>query len=123
MCVWFAESSLGKNLTTNGNIGNVGNTDSGDRRDYSDPQNGIRAIASVVNNNWLGGYTTIDQLSGWGNPKWPIYASSRTNWHENIVKCMSAIKQKYVWNTSAFRLNQASLLLYQQEGFSNKKDL
>lgn len=35
MCVGFAESSLGKNLTTNGNIGNVGNTDSGLRRDYN----------------------------------------------------------------------------------------
>lgn len=54
MCVGFAESTLGKNLTTSGNIGNVGNTDSGDRRDYNDPRSGIRAIAAVVNNTWLG---------------------------------------------------------------------
>ena len=122
MCVWFAESTLGQNLTTGGNIGNVGNTDSGDRRDYADSRSGIRAIAAVVNNNWLGSYTTIDQLSGWGNPRGPIYASSRTNWHENIVKCMSALKQKYIGNTSTFRLSQASLILYQQEWFSIKKD-
>jgi hypothetical protein len=69
LCVGFAESTLGKHLTTNGNIGNVGNTDSGARRDYSDTRSGIRAISAVVNNTWLGGYVTIDQLSGWGNPK------------------------------------------------------
>ena len=122
MCVWFAESTLGKNLTTDGNIGNVGNTDSGARKNFDDAKSGIHAIAAVVNNNWLWGYKTIDQLSGWGNPKWPIYASSRTNWHENIVKCMSAIKQKYVWNNSPFRLTQASLLIYQQEWYTLNKD-
>ena len=122
MCVWFAESSLGKNLTTSGNIGNVGNTDSGLRKDFDNARSGVRAIASVVNNNWLGGYTTLNQLSGWGNPKGPIYASSRTNWHENIIKCMSAMKQRFVGNNSPFRLTQADLLLYQQEGFSNQKD-
>ena len=92
MCIGFAERSLGKNLTTNGNIGNVGNTDSGDRRNFDDARSGIRGISSTLNNNWLGGYITIDQLSGWGNVSSPIYASSPTNWHENIVKCMSAIK-------------------------------
>ncbi len=122
MCVGFAESTLGQNLTTDGNIGNVGNTDSGARQDFADSRSGIRAISSVVNNNWLGSYTTIDQLSGWWNPRGPIYASSRTNWHENIVKCMSALKQHYVWNNGTFRLSQASLLLYQQEWFSIKKD-
>lgn len=54
MCVGFAESSLGTNLTTESNIGNVGNTDSGERRTYTDPTSGIRAIAAVLNNNWLG---------------------------------------------------------------------
>jgi len=53
MCVGLAESTLGKNLTTAGNIGNVGNTDSGARRNYNDPRSGIRAISAVVNNNWL----------------------------------------------------------------------
>lgn len=123
MCIGFAESSLGKNLTTSGNIGNVGNTDGGDRRDFSDARSGIRAISSTLNNNWLGGYTTIDQLSGWGNVSSPIYASSPTNWHENIVKCMSAIKWKYVGNKSPFRLSEANLILYQQEWFTVQKDL
>lgn len=53
LCVGLAESTLGKNLTTDGNIGNVGNTDSGARRDYSEPRSGVRAISSVVNNTWL----------------------------------------------------------------------
>lgn len=117
LCVWFAESTLWQNLTTSGNIGNVGNTDGGDRRDYDGSRAGIRAIAAVVNNQWLGHYQTIDQLSGWGNPRWPIYASSPTNWHENIVKCMSALKGKYIGNYSPFRLTQADLLGYEKEGY------
>ncbi len=118
LCVGLAESTLGKNLTTDGNIGNVGNTDSGARRDYADPRSGVRAISSVVNNTWLGGYTTVDQLSGWGNPVGPIYASSQTNWHENIIKCMSAIKGKYVGNKTNFRLSRAALLMYEKQGFT-----
>ncbi len=118
LCVGFAESTLGKNLTTNGNIGNVGNTDSGARRDYGDSRSGIRAISSVLNNTWLGGYATIDQLSGWWNPIGPIYASSQTNWHENVMKCMSALKGKYVGNKANFRLSRAALLIYEQQGFS-----
>lgn len=122
LCVGLAESTLGKNLTTDGNIGNVGNTDSGARRDYDGPRAGIRAISAVVNNRWLGKYITIDQLSGWWNPVGPIYASSQTNWHENIVKCMSAIKWKYVGNKAPFRLTRAALLLYEREWFTQKKD-
>lgn len=118
LCVGLAESTLGKNLTTNGNIGNVGNTDSGARRDFEDSRSGIRAISSVLNNTWLGGYATIDQLSGWWNPVGPIYASSQTNWHENVMKCMSALKGKYVGNKANFRLSRAALLIYEQEGFS-----
>lgn len=122
LCVGLAESTLGKNLTTEGNIGNVWNTDSWARRDYDGPRAGIRAISSVVNNRWLGKYTTIDQLSGWWNPVGPIYASSQTNWHENIVKCMSAIKWKYVGNKATFRLSRAALLLYEREWFTQKKN-
>ena len=121
LCVGLAESTLGKNLTTDGNIGNVGNTDSGARRDYDGPRAGIRAISAVVNNRYLGKYTTIDQLSGWWNPIGPIYASSQTNWHENIVKCMSAIKGKYVGNKAAFRLSRAALLIYEREWFTQKQ--
>lgn len=117
LCVWFAESTLGQNLTTAGNIGNVGNTDGGDRRDYDGPRAWVRAIAAVVNNRWLWHYQTIDQLSGWGNPRWPIYASSPTNWHENIVKCMSALKGRYIGNYSPFRLNAADLLSYEKAGY------
>jgi murein DD-endopeptidase MepM/ murein hydrolase activator NlpD len=118
LCVGLAESTLGKNLTTDGNIGNVWNTDSGARRDYNSPRSGVRAISSVVNNTWLGWYTTVDQLSGWGNPIGPIYASSQTNWHENIIKCMSAIKGKYVGNKTGFRLSRAALLMYEKQWFT-----
>lgn len=117
LCVGFAESTLGNNLTTNGNIGNVWNTDDGDRQSYENSRSWVRAISSVVNNSWLGGYTTIDELSGWWNTTGPIYASSQTNWHENIVKCMSALKGRYVWNSAKFRLTKAGLYIYKQQGF------
>lgn len=120
LCVGLAESTLGKNLTTDGNIGNVWNTDSWARRDFDGPRTGIRAISSVVNNRFLWKYNSIDQLSGWWNPKGPIYASSQSNWHENIVKCMSAIKGKYVGNRTSFRLSRASLLMYEREWFLQK---
>lgn len=118
ICVGFAESTLWKQLTTPGNIWNVGNNDSGDRVNYSSTRSGIRAIWSVLNNQYLGQYITIDDLSGWWNKRWPIYASSQTNWHENIVKCMSAIKWKYVWNNASFRLTRALKILYEKEWFT-----
>ena len=39
ICIGFAESSLGKFLSTNNNIGNVGNNDRGDRIAYNNPFN------------------------------------------------------------------------------------
>lgn len=118
MCIGFAESSLWQNLTTDNNIGNVGNTDGGDRRAFSGPRAWIRAIANTLNNGYLGRYTTINQLSGWWNTTGPIYASSPTNWHENIVKCLSALKWTYVGNQAVFRLSQAQLLAYQKVWYS-----
>jgi hypothetical protein len=35
---------------------------------------------------------------------------------------MSAMKQKYVGNRSTFRLSQAHLILYEQEGFTIRRD-
>lgn len=37
------------------------------------------------------------------------------------MKCMSALKGKYVGNKANFRLSRAALLIYEQEGFSQNK--
>lgn len=92
ICVAFAESTLGQYLATNNNIGNVGNNDRGDRIAYGTPYDGARLIAFTLNNQRLGNYHTIKQLSRYGNADGKIYASSPINWQTNVLKCLSKIK-------------------------------
>lgn len=103
ICIGFAESSLGKFLSTNNNIGNVGNNDRGDRIAYNNPFNGARLIALTLNNQYLGDYHTIKQLSRYGNEDGKIYASSPINWQSNVQKCLSKIKGFYVPEDYPFR--------------------
>ena len=60
----------------------------------------------TLNNRYLGHYTQINQLSRYGNPDGTIYASSPDHWHNNIIKCMSAIKGYQVPDDYNFRLGQ-----------------
>ncbi|MBP7062078.1 hypothetical protein KA037_06060 [Patescibacteria group bacterium] len=53
---------------------------------------GARAIAQTLNNQHLGDYHTIIQLSRYGNEDGKIYASSPINWQTNVTKCLSQIK-------------------------------
>ena len=103
ICIGFAESSLGKFLSTNNNIGNVGNNDRGDRIAYNNPFNWARLIALTLNNQYLGNYHTIKQLSRYGNEDGKIYASSPINWQSNVQKCLSKIKGFYVPEDYPFR--------------------
>ena len=104
MCIGLAETGLGRNLKTPYNVGNVGNTDDGSTADFDGPRTGIYWIVHTLNNSYLGSYTTIDQLSRYGNKTGPIYASSATNWQNNIVRCLSALKGTYVGDNYPFRL-------------------
>jgi murein DD-endopeptidase MepM/ murein hydrolase activator NlpD len=90
MCIGFAETSF-KNFKSLNNIGNVWNNDRGDVVEFSSPLAGIVAMYSVFNNQYLGQYTTLDQLSRYGNRDGFIYASSPYNRQKNIMKCLSAI--------------------------------
>lgn len=103
ICVAFAESTLGRYLSTSGNIGNVGNNDRWDRFAFGTPLAGARAIAQTLNNQYLGDYHTINQLSRYGNPDGAIYASSPINWQTNVTKCLSQIKGYYVPEDFPFR--------------------
>lgn len=104
MCVWLAESSLGRFLKSQNNIGNVWNNDRGDTRDFPTPRSGIIAMVSTFNNRFLGHYNEIQQLSRYGNKTGTIYASSDFNWHNNITKCMSHVKGEYVPDHYNFRV-------------------
>lgn len=103
ICIAFAESTLGKFLSTSNNIWNVGNNDRGDRIAYDNPYNGARLIPLTLNNQYLWGYHTIKQLSRYGNSDGKIYASSPINWQSNVQKCLSKIKGYYIPEDFPFR--------------------
>jgi len=103
ICVAFAESTLGKYLSTSNNIGNVGNNDRWDRFSFWSALAWARAIAQTLNNQFLWHYHTIDQLSRYGNPDGKIYASSPINRQSNVTKCLSQIKWYYVPEDFPFR--------------------
>ena len=103
ICIWVAESTLGKYLTTSNNIWNVGNNDRWDRVAYDTPYAWARLIALTLNNQHLGKYHTINQLSRYWNPDWKIYASSPINWQTNVMKCLSKIKWYTVPEDFPFR--------------------
>ena len=103
ICIWVAESTLWKHLTTSNNIWNVGNNDRWDRVAYNTPYAWARLIATTLNNQYLWWYHTINQLSRYGNSDWKIYASSPINWQRNVMKCLSKIKWYTVPEDFPFR--------------------
>ena len=102
--VAFADSSLGKNLTTAYNLGNVGNTDSCPTcQAFSSWEQGISAIISTLNNKYLGKATKMCHLSrgGWNDcPEGSkvnagkFYASSTSNWNKNASFAYSKLEGK-----------------------------
>jgi len=90
ICIWFAETSF-KHFKTENNIWNVWNDDSGNTRVFSSPLAGARALFNVFNNQYLGGYNTLNELSRYGNRDGFIYASSPYNRQKNIMNCLSGI--------------------------------
>lgn len=53
ICIAFAESTMGRHLSTSNNIGNVGNNDRGDRITFNSPLAGARMIYTTLNNRYL----------------------------------------------------------------------
>lgn len=93
VAVAFADSSLGKNLTTPFNLGNVGNTDSCPTcQAYTSWEQGIEAIFKTLTNEYLGKANKLCHLSKGGWKFCPegatinggkFYASSLDNWDRN----------------------------------------
>ena len=90
LCVWFAETSY-KHFKSAYNIGNVGNNDRWETVAYNSPIEWAKALFHVLNNQYLGWYYTINELSRFGNIDGYIYASSPFNRQKNVMKCMSTI--------------------------------
>lgn len=114
MCIWLAESGLGRNLTTAYNIGNVWNNDRWDRIWLSGPRAWIYAIIRTLNNRYFGNVNRLDMLSWAGRLRswlpscreiWEYcYASDRSHWHPNVIRCLSHLKWRIVEDDYNFRL-------------------
>lgn len=107
MCVWLAETWLGKHLKTWYNVGNIGNTDSWWTYQFDSPREWIYWMVKTLNNRYLRKYNSIDMLSRWWNKDWSIYASSSRNWHNNVVKCLSSLKWRFIEDDYKFRVINA----------------
>ena len=105
MCIWLAESWLWVHLKTSYNVWNIWNVDSGWTWTMSNPRSWIWWMWNTLNNKYLWDYNKISQLSWYGRESEtsPIYASSPINWHRNVIKCMSTIKNQYVPDDYNFR--------------------
>lgn len=104
MCIGLAETSLWKNMKTPFNIWNVWNTDSWATKAYLNARSWVYWIVRTLNNRILWHHNEVKDLSRYGNKTWPIYASSPDHWHNNIIKCMSHIKWRYVPDDYNFRI-------------------
>lgn len=63
-------------------------------------------MGKTFNNRFLSKYMKLSELSRWGNDEGSIYASSNANWHNNIIKCVSALKGRFVEDGYKFRIEQ-----------------
>ena len=104
MCVGLAETTLGNRLKTQYNIGNIGNTDSGSVYIFESPQEWLEWMGKTFNNKFLAWYSRVSDLSRWGNADGTIYASSNANWHNNVTRCLSAMKGRFVEDEYNFRV-------------------
>lgn len=104
MCIGIAETGLWKHTKTENNVWNVWNTDSWATKTMWSAREWVRSIIFTLNNKYLWKYSELKDLSRYGNKTGKIYASSDFNWHNNITKCMSVIKQQYIPDDFNFRL-------------------
>lgn len=103
ICVWFSETSF-RNFKSTNNIGNVWNDDQGNTVAYESPLAGAKALFDVLNNQYLGAYNTLNELSRFGNSDSFIYASSPYNRQKNVMKCLSTIYGYNVPEDYPFRI-------------------
>lgn len=114
MCIWLAESSMWKNLTTPYNIWNVWNNDRWDRIWFPSARAWVYAIVQTLNNRFFRDYNDISKLSWAGRElmwhpscreTWEFcYATDTNHWHNNVVRCLTHLKWTFVSDTYNFRL-------------------
>ena len=106
LCIAWADSHLWYALKSKNNFGNVGNNDRWDTISYSTPEQGIKAIARVLNNKYLREKQTIWDLSFAWNCRincTKAYATSKDNRQNNVLNCLSHISNKKEFASYYFR--------------------
>jgi hypothetical protein len=106
MCIGLSESGLGRNLKTPYNVWNIGNTDSWGTWDFDNARQGVYWMGKTLNNKFLWHYQEMNKLSRYGNKNGSIYASSPLNWQNNMVRCLTALKQTYIPDNYKFRIEE-----------------
>lgn len=92
VCIAKADSSLGRWLKTENNIGNVGNNDRGNVVSFGSVGAGIDHIGLTLTNKWLGYKQSIGSLSPVGGGDSPYYATSKGGeWYFNVRNCVAEI--------------------------------
>lgn len=104
MCIGLAESGLGRNLKTSYNVWNIGNTDSGWTWEFPNARSWVYRMTKTLNNQFLWDYKEMSKLSRYGNKTGSIYASSPVNWHNNMIKCLQALKAEHIPDNFNFRI-------------------
>lgn len=107
LCIAWADSHLWYALKSKNNFGNVGNNDRWDTINYETPTQWIRAIARVLNNKYLKNKKTIWDLSfAWDctTDCTKAYATSRDNRQNNVLNCLSLIRNIKTTPDYVFRL-------------------
>lgn len=104
MCIGLAESGLGRNLKTAYNVWNIWNTDSWWTWDFENARSWVYWMVKTLNNSYLGWYNNMSKLSRYWNKKGSIYASSPVNWHNNMIKCLQALKGEHIPDDFNFRI-------------------
>lgn len=98
IAVTKAETNLGKVAQRGSqyNVGSVGSFDSTSTTyGAGSHREGIRLIAATVNNQLLGKYVRISELSRSHNKhQSPVYATSEANWFRNVLTTMNQLKGK-----------------------------
>ena len=106
VCIAFADTHLGYATKSTNNVGNVGNNDRWDTVAFATLEKGIWAIWYTLNNWYLGNKQTIWDLSFAWDCKIDcskVYATSNSNWQNNVLNCLSNIYQKQIWPDFIFK--------------------
>ncbi len=115
VCIAFADSHLWQRMKSKNNIGNVGNNDRWDTKEFETLEKWINAIFGTLNNNYLGKYTKVWELSGEGRKRLRLppcgkgnycYASSEGVWSTNVTNCLKILKNETVEEDFKFRLGK-----------------